>query len=102
VAEWAFANGRQAGRRTDTLASAAGLYLPFVAAGQALGVLALFLPEGRVLSPDEQDLAEAFVNQAAVALKRSDLAGWIWPAEPAAGRPPLPSTARYTVAGVNA
>jgi hypothetical protein len=55
-----------------------------------------------VLTPDEQDLAEAFVNQAAVALKRSDLAGWIWPPESTAERPPLPSTARYTAAGAKA
>jgi two-component system sensor histidine kinase KdpD len=95
VAEWAFAHGRPAGRRTDTLPSAEGLYLPLTAGGETLGVLALFLPDDRALSPDERSLAEAFVNQAALALKRSDLAGWLWPAAPAAERPPLPSTARF-------
>ena len=92
VAGWAFDHGRAAGRRTDTLAAADGLYLPFVAGGQPLGVLALFPGPDRVLAADEMALVEAFVNQAALALRRSDLAGWIWPA-PAAPRPPLPSTA---------
>jgi two-component system sensor histidine kinase KdpD len=98
VAEWALAHARPAGRGTDTLPSAAGLHLPFAAGGQALGVLALFLPEGHSPSADERHLAEAFVNQAALALKRSDLAGWIWPGSPAVERPPLPATARYTTA----
>jgi two-component system sensor histidine kinase KdpD len=98
VAEWALGRSRPAGRGTDTLPSAAGLYLPLNAAGQALGVLALFLPAGRALSADERHLADAFANQAALALKRSDLAAWIWPAGPSAPveRSPLPSTARYT------
>ncbi|HEX8385138.1 MAG TPA: DUF4118 domain-containing protein, partial [Rubricoccaceae bacterium] len=96
VAAWTYAHGRPAGRKTDTLAAADGLYLPFAAGGQPLGVLALFLEEGRVLGADERALAEAFTNQAALALKRSDLAGWIWPA-PAAPRPDLPSTAAATV-----
>ena len=95
VAEWAFGHARPAGRQTDTLPAATGLHLPLVSGGPALGVLALFAPAARPLSPDERSLAEAFVNQAAVALKRSDLAAWIWPAAPAE-RPPLPSTARYT------
>ena len=93
VAGWAFSHGRAAGRRTDTLAAADGLYLPFVAGGQPLGVLALFPGPDRVLAADEMALVEAFVNQAALALRRSDLAGWIWPA-PAVPRPPLPSTAQ--------
>lgn len=84
VAEWAYTHGRPAGRRTDTLAAADGLYLPLAAGGHSLGVLALFTGEDRVLSADEWALAEAFTNQAALALKRSDLAGWIWPTSPAA------------------
>ena len=92
VAGWAYAHGRAAGRRTDTLAAADGVYLPFVAGGQPLGVLALFVEGDRVFASDEMALVEAFVNQAALALRRSDLAGWIWPA-PAAARAPLPSTA---------
>ena len=92
VAAWSYAQGQPAGRRTDTLAASDGLYLPFVAGGQPLGVLALFVGAERVLASDEMALVEAFVNQAALALRRSDLAGWIWPASPAA-RPPLPSTA---------
>ena len=97
VAAWTYAHGLPAGRRTDTLAAADGLYLPFVAGGQPLGVLALFLPEGRALASDERALIEAFTNQAALALKRSDLAGWIWPS-PSAPRPALPSTAALTTA----
>ena len=97
VAAWTYAHGQPAGRRTDTLAAADGLYLPFVAGGQPLGVLALFLPEGRALASDERALIEAFTNQAALALKRSDLAGWIWPSPPAP-RPALPSTAALTSA----
>jgi two-component system sensor histidine kinase KdpD len=94
VAEWALANGRPAGRGTDTLPSASGLHLPLVAGGEALGVVALFFPAERSMSPEERHLAEAFVNQAAVALKRSDLAGWLWPDPSGGARPPLPSTAR--------
>ena len=88
-------DGRPAGRKTDTLAAADGLYLPFAAGGQPLGVLALFLGDGRVFGADERALAEAFTNQAALALKRSDLAGWIWP-PPASSRPALPSTSAVT------
>lgn len=92
VAAWAYAHGKPAGRQTDTLAAAEGVYLPLVAGGEPLGVLALFLPPERAFGPDERALAEAFVNQAALALKRSDLAGWIWPT-PAALRSVLPAMA---------
>lgn len=75
VAGWVFTHGQLAGRGTDTLAGADGLYLPLKAEENNLGVLGVKLthPE-RHLAPEQRWLLEAFASLAALAILRLQLA----------------------------
>ncbi|MBE3573647.1 MAG: sensor histidine kinase KdpD [Moorella humiferrea] len=75
VAGWVFTHGQLAGRGTDTLAGADGLYLPLKAEENNLGVLGVKLthPE-RHLAPEQRRLLEAFASLAALAILRLQLA----------------------------
>jgi len=54
VAQWAYDNKKVAGKDTDTLPGASGLYLPFVGAEKTVGVIGLFLDEDRQFVNPEQ------------------------------------------------
>ncbi len=75
VATWVFEHGQIAGRGTDTLGGATGLYVPLRTEGSTVGVLGIRLhhPEG-YLQPQERNLLEAFSNLIAVAVNRIKLA----------------------------
>jgi two-component system, OmpR family, sensor histidine kinase KdpD len=75
VAQWVVDHGHRAGLGSDTLAAAAGLYLPLGDERQRLGVLAV-LPENqrRVLLPEQRHLLETFAGQIGIALERARLA----------------------------
>ncbi|PRR75774.1 sensor histidine kinase [Neomoorella humiferrea] len=75
VAGWVFTHEQIAGRGTDTLAGADGLYLPLKADENNLGVLGVKLthPE-RHLEPEQRRLLEAFASLAALAILRLQLA----------------------------
>src|ERR1019366_8642827 len=66
VADWAWRNRKKAGRFTDTLPSAEGLYLPLVREDAAVGVLVVRVAPEAVLSLAQRDLAESFATQLAV------------------------------------
>jgi two-component system sensor histidine kinase KdpD len=74
VAHWVYDLGQMAGRGTQTLSLAEGLYVPLRAAGVPLGVLGVRPADpGRLLIPEQLHLLEAFANQAALALERGRL-----------------------------
>jgi two-component system sensor histidine kinase KdpD len=75
VAVWVHEKGRPAGRGTDTLNGAAGLYLPLKTENTVVGVLAVWLAAGetRLLLPDRRRLLEAFASLLAVAVNRARL-----------------------------
>ncbi|HVO43436.1 MAG TPA: sensor histidine kinase KdpD, partial [Aggregatilineales bacterium] len=68
VADWAFANGKPAGRFTDTLTMAEGQYIPLIAPSGTVGVLGLRRQER--LSIDQDLLLQTFVSQIALAMER--------------------------------
>jgi two-component system, OmpR family, sensor histidine kinase KdpD len=71
VADWAFRNRTPAGRGTETLVSAALLYLPMQTSGAALGILGVKLSnEADYTSRLSRRLLEAFATQAALAIER--------------------------------
>ena len=71
VARWALQNGRLAGRGTDTLPAAKGIYVPLAAEDDVLGVLGLY-PEGdRALTGSEISRSEAFAGLIASAFQRA-------------------------------
>ncbi|MCX6072052.1 MAG: ATP-binding protein, partial [Chloroflexi bacterium] len=70
VAAWAFGNRRPAGRHTDTLPSAEGLYMPLLAHGKCLGVLAVRQPSGARMGLEQETLLDMFAGQIAVAMDR--------------------------------
>jgi len=70
VAQWVFDHGRMAGKTTDTLPAAKGLYLPLRTAEGTVGVLGVHPSDPRLLvAPDRLHLLEAFANQIALAVE---------------------------------
>jgi two-component system, OmpR family, sensor histidine kinase KdpD len=75
VARWSFDHGRAAGLGTDTLPGASAVWVPLRGTQAVLGVLGL-RPDPAVppFRPDQVDLLEALVRQAASGLERARLA----------------------------
>ena len=74
VADWAFRNRSAAGPGTETLVSAALLYLPMQTTGAVLGILGVrLIDEADYKSPLSRRLLEAFATQAALAIERVHL-----------------------------
>ncbi|MGG5819233.1 ATP-binding protein [Falsiroseomonas sp. HW251] len=72
AARWAVANGRAAGRGTDTLPSAAWQFRPMRTAGGLAGLVGLRI--GDTPPHDEADRAlDALLDQAAIAVERAEL-----------------------------
>ncbi len=75
IAQWAYDHRQNSGHGTDTLASADAIYLPLNALRNRIGVLGLRPKDPRQLSiPEQMHLLESFVNQAAIAMERVQLA----------------------------
>jgi len=75
IAQWAYDHRQKAGRNTDTLASADAIYLPLNALKRCIGVIGLRPADpSRLDAPEQMQLIESFVNQAAVAMERVQLA----------------------------
>src|SRR5262249_46750894 len=71
VARWVYDHGQVAGRGTDTLPFAAGIYLPLATLQGCVGVLGvLSRDEQRVLAPDQLRLLQTFAGQIALAMER--------------------------------
>ncbi len=75
VAQWVFEHGQIAGRGTETLPDARGIYLPLRGSEHVIGVMGLD-PNNvqRLQSPDQRHLLETFASQTALALERARLA----------------------------
>jgi two-component system, OmpR family, sensor histidine kinase KdpD len=74
IAEWVRVNQKEAGLGTSTLPSATALYLPLMASGGIVGVLALTpVPPDRFGLVDERRHLDAFTAQTALALERAAL-----------------------------
>lgn len=75
IAQWVWANKREAGLGTGTLPSAGALYLPLTASGGLVGVLALKPEEPQRFSELEQRRqVDTFAAQLALAMERASLA----------------------------
>lgn len=75
VAMWVWQHGAPAGRGTNTLAGAHGLYLPLKTIHGVAAVLGVqFLPDDPPLPPQQRRLLEAFASQTAHAIERMELA----------------------------
>jgi two-component system, OmpR family, sensor histidine kinase KdpD len=75
VADWAFRNHQPAGHGTETLGSAALLYLPLQTTAGVLGVLGVKLPDDAGYGfPEQRRLLQAFAAQATLAIERVQLA----------------------------
>lgn len=70
VAQWVYDHGRMAGKTTDTLPAAKGLYLPLRTAQGFVGVLGVHPADPQwLVSPEQLHLLEAFANQIALAIE---------------------------------
>src|SRR6185369_6907001 len=72
VADWAFRQGKAAGRFTDNLPGAEALHLPLATERKTFGVLAVSIPD-KNLTFAQRDLLETFARQAALVLDRVEL-----------------------------
>jgi two-component system, OmpR family, sensor histidine kinase KdpD len=74
IAEWVWANQKEAGLGTSTLPSASALYVPLMASGGMAGVLALTPQRPDRFGPvEERRHLDAFIAQTALALERAAL-----------------------------
>lgn len=75
AAQWVFEHKQWAGWSTETLPASSAIYLPLVASGKSLGVLALRprRPE-TPLEPDQRHMLETFATQLAIAMERTAFA----------------------------
>jgi two-component system sensor histidine kinase KdpD len=75
ICQWVSEHEKEAGLGTSTLSSSDALYVPLVASGGSVGVLAL-APEqrDRFDSVDQRRQLDAFAAQLALAMERADLA----------------------------
>jgi two-component system sensor histidine kinase KdpD len=70
VSQWVFDHGRMAGKTTDTLPAAKGLYLPLRTSRGIVGVLGVHPADSqRLVDPEQLHLLEAFANQIALAIE---------------------------------
>ena len=69
---WVFAHGQAAGKFTDTVPSAAYMYLPLQAQDAVIGVLALQMVETKMYA-EQSRLIEAWTHMAALAIERIKL-----------------------------
>ena len=75
VADWAFKNGKSAGRGTDTLPASAIHYIPLKTANGTIGILGIRPSDpGSTLTLEQKALLEAFANLAALAIERASYA----------------------------
>ncbi len=69
VAQWVYDHGRMAGKTTDTLPAAKGLYVPLRTPRGVVGVLGVHPADPqRLVTPEQLHLLEAFANQIALAV----------------------------------
>jgi two-component system sensor histidine kinase KdpD len=75
VARWAFDHKERAGRGTNTLPNAEGLYLPLGGSQRPVGVLGV-RPQNqrRPFNPEQMQLLETIASQTALAIERAGLA----------------------------
>ncbi|HSS78676.1 MAG TPA: sensor histidine kinase KdpD [Thermoanaerobaculia bacterium] len=70
VSQWVFDHGRMAGKTTDTLPAAKGLYIPLRTSQGIVGVLGVHPADPqRLVAPEQLHLLEAFANQIALAIE---------------------------------
>ncbi len=70
VATWSLANGKKAGKFTNTLPSADGQYYPLSSPRKIFGVAAIMFNNRNELKIDEETLLGSFISQAGVAIER--------------------------------
>lgn len=75
AARWSYDHNQAAGHGAPTLPGAARLFLPLRTARGAVGVVGVRRQgEGQLLTPDERRLLDALMDQAALAIERTQLA----------------------------
>lgn len=74
AADWSAAHGQPAGRHTSTLSASAWWFVPLVVEDDRLGAIGLRFPDAlAVLTHEQRQLAEAIVQQTALAADRTRL-----------------------------
>ncbi len=81
AAMWSWEKGAAAGRNAETLPGAKRLFLPMRTGAGPVGVIGLFARDGRPYAPDQKRLLDSLIDQTALAVERSLLAGQVHDAQ---------------------
>ncbi|HOW82514.1 MAG TPA: sensor histidine kinase KdpD, partial [Spirochaetota bacterium] len=73
IAEWVFKNKQQAGLFTKTLPNAEAIYLPLIAPGRVVGVLALRPASGNGLTFEQESFLQNITYQLSMRIERENL-----------------------------
>jgi two-component system sensor histidine kinase KdpD len=73
AADWAWANGKPAGRGSTTLPTSNWLFMPLRTARGPVGILGIQMEGQDFLGPEDSRLLETLADQAAVAIERTSL-----------------------------
>ena len=76
VGQWVFEHGKPAGKGTDTLPGAKGLYMPLAGAEKTIGVLGVYSFADDQFDPEQFHMLELFSHQAALAIEGAQLAAF--------------------------
>jgi len=75
VVQWTYEHKKAAGKGTETLPGAKGMYLPFIGSEKLVGVLGIFpREEKQFVDPEQIHMLEMFVSQTALAVEGAQLA----------------------------
>jgi two-component system, OmpR family, sensor histidine kinase KdpD len=74
VARWSFDHRQHAGRGTDTLPGAKGLYIPLIAASRTVGVIGIMSDNAAPSNQEQIHALNNFAHQAAMSIERAMLA----------------------------
>ncbi len=81
AAMWSWEKGAAAGRNAETLPGAKRLFLPMRTGAGLVGVIGLLVRDGRPYAPDDRRLLDSLIDQTALAVERSLLAGQVHAAQ---------------------
>ena len=75
VVQWVFEHNKPAGKETETLPGAKGLYMPLSGAEKTIGVLGIYsFEEKQFFGPEQFHMLELYSHQAALAIEGAQLA----------------------------
>jgi two-component system, OmpR family, sensor histidine kinase KdpD len=71
--KWSFVNKKTTGRSTNNITGTGVLYLPLVAPGSVVGIIAIHPENGEIISFDQEDFLQNITSQLSIRIERENL-----------------------------